>query len=80
MNKLAAKLHRSIDERLKSEGFKVIAIFDNSELIARISRQIRDLERNDYRIIPITIAMEGSKDYKPMESDKGLHIIYIKQG
>ncbi len=72
--------YRSIDEKLKAEGFKIRAIFDNSELIKRIGRQIQDLEKCDYRILPFAVAMDGSPDYTHMESDEGLHIIYIKQG
>jgi len=72
--------YRSIDEKLKAEWFKIRAIFNNSELIKRIGRQIQDLEKYDYRILPFAVAMEGSPDYIPMESDEGLHIIYIKQG
>ena len=73
------KPNKSIDERLRAEGFKLVATFDNSELIRRITRQISNLEKERYKILPFSIAMEGSPDYEPTESDEGLHVIYIKQ-
>ncbi|MBI5002250.1 hypothetical protein HZC31_02605 [Candidatus Woesearchaeota archaeon] len=68
---------QTIDDKLKEQGYRIIATLHRTELIDRAKYEIFGLSEMEYYIVPVDIALnEVSAD----NISKGLHYIYVKEG
>lgn len=66
---------KTLDEQFREKGYRVIATFDRSELFQRVAKEIPGLEKMEYVILPVHVALNE----EPLgKADEGLHRIYVK--
>lgn len=69
-------MEKTLDQRLRDDGYRVIATLHRMELFQRVADEIPGIERMDFYIIPVHMAL-GEEPLGPAYD--GLHRIYVRE-